>query len=79
VPRQFQVHCEGVNVRCCSPGDLVSLNGVFLPSPRESFLFSQGSSLILDTYIFCHSVQREKKKYVELELSSERVEFLIES
>lgn len=64
-------------MRCCSPGDLVTLNGVFLPAPREGFR-AGGSSLILDTYIFCHSVSRDKKKYVELEMSQERVDDLIE-
>ena len=76
VPRSFTLYCEGVNVRCCSPGDMVTINGVYLPSPRDNW--RSGNNLVLDTYLMCYSIARDKKKYIEMEISDHRVEELLE-
>lgn len=33
VPRAMKVYAKGINTRKCSPGDIVTITGVYMPQP----------------------------------------------
>ncbi len=70
IPRTFSVVAKGENTRKCSPGDIVLITGVYVPSQFEN---TRGinTKLIHDTYIEGFKIQREKKRYAETENSEE--------
>ena len=37
IPRTFNVIAKGENTRMCSPGDIVIIQGIFLPSQYETW------------------------------------------
>jgi DNA replication licensing factor MCM7 len=64
IPRSFNIVCKGENTRKCTPGDIIIITGVFVPSQFET---QRGIStkLIHDTYIETFALEREKKRYAE--------------
>lgn len=73
IPRSFTVHCRGGLVRQCTPGDVISLCGVFLPKVQDGG-FAYKDHLTHDTYLEASRIDQEKKKFCELYLSNETLE-----
>ena len=65
IPRSMTVQARGACTRMCTPGDNVTLTGIFLPTKFTGFRAVK-AGLIADTYLECMSVDRHKKSYVEL-------------
>ncbi|CAM9138721.1 unnamed protein product [Ectocarpus sp. 12 AP-2014] len=69
IPRAMTVHCRGGLTRMCSPGDIVSIAGVFLPV-RYSGFRAMKAGLIADTFLQAQHIFRHKKSYDEMEVSA---------
>lgn len=67
IPRTFTVHCRGALARQCTPGDIISLCGIYLPKINDSQVFFKDITT-QDTYIEACTIVQEKKKYCELYL-----------
>jgi DNA replication licensing factor MCM7 len=73
VPRNLKLQCKGLMVGKCSPGDIVQVTGIHMPTPFTGF---QGmrAGLIHDTYIEVFEVKREKKSYKEYSITEEMLQ-----
>jgi DNA replication licensing factor MCM7 len=68
VPRSIACQVRGENTRRVSPGDVVSLDGVFLPAPFQGYQ-AMGAGLITDTYMNVMQLRRQLKSYSEYKLT----------
>eukprot|EP00743_Colponemidia_sp_Colp-15_P002899 GILK01003138.1.p1 GENE.GILK01003138.1~~GILK01003138.1.p1 ORF type:complete len:762 (+),score=171.51 GILK01003138.1:72-2288(+) len=73
VPRSMTVLAKGEATRLCSPGDLITIDGVFLPSPHTGFR-AMRAGLIADTFLEAYRITRQKKTYAEFSLSEEMLQ-----
>lgn len=73
VPRQVKIYARGINTRKCSPGDIVTVMGVYMPAPYTGF---QGvySGLNHETFIECYKITKDKQNFKETILTDEMVE-----
>ncbi|KRW98341.1 P-loop containing nucleoside triphosphate hydrolase [Pseudocohnilembus persalinus] len=69
IPRSFLVIARGDNVRKCTAGDLIKIQGVYSPILENTFRGSQ--RLMMNTYIEAFSIEQQKKKYSQVELTEE--------
>lgn len=58
IPRSLTVVCRADTTRIATPGDVVSLSGIFLPTPFTGFQAIK-AGLTADTYIEAHEVRDE--------------------
>ncbi|RMJ14617.1 hypothetical protein BHE90_010333 [Fusarium euwallaceae] len=65
IPRSLTVFCHGTLVRQISPGDVVDISGIFLPTPYTGFK-AMKAGLLTDTYIEAHHILQHKKAYSEM-------------
>ncbi|EEU45976.1 uncharacterized protein NECHADRAFT_92685 [Fusarium vanettenii 77-13-4] len=65
IPRSLTVFCYGTLVRQISPGDVVDISGIFLPTPYTGFK-AMKAGLLTDTYIEAHHILQHKKAYSEM-------------
>ena len=70
IPRSFTVIAKGENTRKASPGDQVIIQGVFLPTQVDNF-YKSNKQLIFDTHLEAFEITREKKKYVEFNITED--------
>ncbi len=68
VPRSIACQVRGENTRRVSPGDVVSLDGVFLPAPFQGYQ-AMGAGLITDTFMNVMQLRRQLKSYSEYKLT----------
>ncbi|RKP07163.1 MCM2/3/5 family-domain-containing protein, partial [Thamnocephalis sphaerospora] len=66
IPRTMTVHLYESLVRSCSPGDVVDVAGIFLPTPYTGFR-GMRAGLIADTYLEAHHVHQMKKQYTQMQ------------
>lgn len=59
VPRTMKVLARGVNTRKCSPGDIVTITGVYMPSPYTGFK-AMRAGLTHDTHIEAFKIVKDK-------------------
>lgn len=64
IPRSMSVHCHGELTRISSPGDVVTIDGIFLPQRYDGFK-AMKAGLITDTYLFANRIEVHKKSYDE--------------
>lgn len=64
IPRTMKVILRGTNTRSCAPGDIVTVDGVFMPTPFSGFSGLR-AGLLADTYIEAMHVEQHKKSYNE--------------
>lgn len=64
------VNVHGELTRSASPGDVVILSGVFLPTPYTGFR-AMRAGLVADTYIEAMSIERLKKNFDEFQMTPE--------
>ncbi|KAI2463612.1 DNA replication licensing factor mcm7 [Annulohypoxylon bovei var. microspora] len=65
IPRTLTVMCYGSAVRQISPGDIVDISGIFLPTPYTGFQ-AMRAGLLTDTYVEAHHIVQHKKAYEEM-------------
>jgi DNA replication licensing factor MCM7 len=65
VPRTVTIHLMGERTRTCTPGDIITIDGVFLPTPNLGFKAMRSGQLVSDTFIHAMSVSQEKKSFAE--------------
>jgi len=51
VPRTKSIIAKGVNTRRCSPGDIITVTGVYMPQPFHGFAAMRTGTLTHDTYL----------------------------
>jgi DNA replication licensing factor MCM7 len=79
IPRAFTVQCRGALTRQCTPGDIISLCGMYLPRVNDSQIVFRDVTT-QDIYIEACKIIQEKKKYCELYLSQDTIsQFSIDS
>ncbi|KJE89885.1 DNA replication licensing ATPase [Capsaspora owczarzaki ATCC 30864] len=64
IPRTMTAHVRGDLTRMCSPGDIVILDGIFMPAPYTGFR-AMRAGLLSDTYLDVQTITRTKKTYEE--------------
>ncbi|KAJ9142117.1 DNA replication licensing factor MCM7 [Pleurostoma richardsiae] len=65
IPRTLTIMCYGSLVRRISPGDVVDIAGIFLPTPYTGFK-AMRAGLLTDTYLEAHHILQHKKAYSEM-------------
>mgnify|MGYP000078089169 CR=1 FL=1 len=66
VPRSMSVHCRGELTRMASPGDVVTIDGVFLPQRvAEGGYRAMKAGLVSTTFLEAQNVLLHKKSYDE--------------
>ena len=73
VPRTLKLQAKGLMVGKCSPGDIVQVTGIHMPSPYTGFK-GMRAGLIHDTYIECFEILKEKKTYKEYSITEEMLQ-----
>lgn len=68
----------GQATRKCSPGDLVTVTGIYLPEPYEGFKAIR-TGLIHNTFLEAYKFVRHKKSYRENVISTEMVQRIKEA
>ncbi len=64
VPRSMSVHCRGEMTRLATPGDVVTIDGIFLPQRvAESGYGAMKAGLISTTFIEAQNIIVHKKSY----------------
>ncbi|GMH54888.1 hypothetical protein TL16_g01775 [Triparma laevis f. inornata] len=66
IPRSMNVHVLGELTRTTSPGDIVKISGVFLPTKFEGYKALK-AGLTADTYLRAFQIEVEKKSYDDRE------------
>ncbi|KAK4157846.1 MCM2/3/5 family-domain-containing protein [Chaetomidium leptoderma] len=67
IPRTLTILCYGSLVRQISPGDVVDVGGIFLPTPYTGFQ-AMRAGLLTDTYVEAHHIVQHKKAYEDMEI-----------
>ncbi|KAK4995124.1 DNA replication licensing factor MCM7 [Elasticomyces elasticus] len=68
IPRQLTIQCHGALVRKVTPGDVVDVAGIFLPTPYTGFKAIR-AGLLTDTYLEAQHVHQHKKAYDDMLLA----------
>jgi DNA replication licensing factor MCM7 len=75
VPRNLKIMCFGSSCRQCTPGDFVTITGIYLPSMNNG-KNNYRSRLVHDTYIEAFIINKEKKSYSESHMTNDMFEVL---
>lgn len=67
IPRSLTVSAYGTAVRKISPGDVVDISGIFLPTPYTGFK-AMRAGLLTDTYLEAHHIVQHKKAYEDMKV-----------
>ncbi|EDO15358.1 hypothetical protein Kpol_457p9 [Vanderwaltozyma polyspora DSM 70294] len=70
IPRSLTIHINGSLVRSMTPGDIVDITGIFLPSPYTGFKALR-AGLLTETYLEAQYVRQHKKKFSSFVMNSE--------
>jgi len=73
VPRQIEIIAKGHCTRTCSPGDIVQVTGVYMPSSYTGWQALK-SGLMQKTYIDAFNISKDKVNFREFMLSDEMME-----
>ena len=65
IPRSIKVHCRGELTRQCTPGDIVTVSGVFL-TVRYTGYKAISAGLQADTFVDATQIVKQKLGYSEL-------------
>ncbi|KIW51281.1 hypothetical protein PV05_10019 [Exophiala xenobiotica] len=65
IPRTLTIHCNGSLARQLNPGDVVDIDGIFLPTPYTGFRAIR-AGLLTDTYLEAQNITQHKKAYQDL-------------
>lgn len=70
IPRTLTIHVNGSLVRSMTPGDIVDVSGIFLPSPYTGFRALR-AGLLTETYLEAQYVYQHKEKFSSINLNNE--------
>lgn len=70
IPRSLTVHFTGDLVRAATPGDVVDIAGIFMPTPYTGYRAIK-AGLLTDTYLDAQYVHQHKKQYDTLDIDAE--------
>eukprot|EP00026_Physarum_polycephalum_P003486 Phypoly_transcript_03498.p1 GENE.Phypoly_transcript_03498~~Phypoly_transcript_03498.p1 ORF type:complete len:722 (+),score=117.51 Phypoly_transcript_03498:139-2304(+) len=70
IPRAMKVWVRGELTRQCSPGDIITLDAVFLPTPYQGYKGVR-AGLLADTYLEGMRITQHKKSYADYVLTPE--------
>ncbi|PRP83767.1 hypothetical protein PROFUN_08965 [Planoprotostelium fungivorum] len=70
IPRTISVHLTGELTRTCTPGEIVTISGIFLPLNAGGGFRGHGGAMLSDTFIDATSMVRFKKSYTSYDVSS---------
>eukprot|EP00467_Chlorarachnion_reptans_P025418 CAMPEP_0114538230 /NCGR_PEP_ID=MMETSP0109-20121206/30021_1 /TAXON_ID=29199 /ORGANISM="Chlorarachnion reptans, Strain CCCM449" /LENGTH=733 /DNA_ID=CAMNT_0001722213 /DNA_START=132 /DNA_END=2333 /DNA_ORIENTATION=- len=70
VPRSLTIYVNGDLTRSCNPGDIVTVQGIFLVQPFKGFR-AMRAGLSAETFIEAQKVTNHKKNYRDISLSSQ--------
>ena len=73
VPRAMKVYAKGINTRKCSPGDIVTITGVYMPQPYFGYQ-AMKAGLSHETFLEAFKIQKDKQNFRETLLTEEMVE-----
>ncbi|KAL3235349.1 DNA replication licensing factor MCM7 [Nakaseomyces bracarensis] len=68
IPRTLTIHVNGPLVRSVTPGDIVDISGIFLPSPYTGFKALK-AGLLTETYLEAHHLRQHKKKFASFQMT----------
>ena len=71
VPRTIKVLAKGEITRRCSPGDMVTITGIYTPQPFFGF---RRPGLYQDTFLEAFEIIKDKQNFKETLLNEERME-----
>lgn len=74
VPRTMSIVAKGANTRRCAPGDIVTVTGVYMPSPFHGFAAMRTGTLTHDTYLEAFQITKDKQNYKDSFLTDETLE-----
>lgn len=69
IPRSLTVHAHGSQTRTITPGDIVDLGGIFMPTPYTGFKAIR-AGLLTDTYLEAQHSTQHKKQYDSLAMDA---------
>jgi DNA replication licensing factor MCM7 len=69
----MNIIAKGVNTKSCSPGDIVTVTGVYMPAPFHGFQ-ARRAALVHDTYLEAFKVTKDKQNFKESFLTEETLE-----
>lgn len=78
VPRTMNIVAKGCNTRRCAPGDIITVTGVYMPSPFHGFQAMRTGMLTHDTYLEAFQISKDKQNFKESFLSEEALEHVHE-
>lgn len=70
IPRSMTLHLYGPLVRSTSPGDVVNVTGIFIPTPYQGFKGIK-AGLLTDAYLECHHISQLRRSYESLEITTD--------
>eukprot|EP00045_Choanoeca_perplexa_P011475 m.121658 g.121658 ORF g.121658 m.121658 type:complete len:735 (+) comp15647_c0_seq2:55-2259(+) len=70
IPRSLTVYVRGDGTRIATPGDQITVTGVFLPVPYSGYRAIR-AGLLSDTFLEAHHIHKAKKTYQEQTLTDE--------
>lgn len=71
VPRTMKILAKGEMTRRASPGDMVSITGIFTPQPFYGF---RSTGLFQDTYMDAFEIVKDKQNFKETLLNADMME-----
>ena len=69
----MKVVAKGINTRKCSPGDIITITGVYMPAPFHGFA-AMRAGLSHDTYLEAFRVSKDKQNFKDSFLTDEALE-----
>ena len=75
VPRTIKVRATGANTRKCTPGDGVTVTGVYMPATNFGF---RAPTLTQDTYLEAFEVTKDKLSHGEYHIPTEKIEQIMD-
>lgn len=75
VPRSVTIVALGGCVKQCSPGDIVTIHGIYLPQISTGQRYNK-SRLVHETYIESFKITKHKLSYKDTSVSEEMIEYI---
>lgn len=71
VPRMIKINARGELTRRCTPGDIVTVTGVYMPQPNFGF---RAPGLFQDTFLEAYCIVKDKVNFRDTYLTDEKME-----
>ncbi len=71
IPRTYTIYLKDSNVKQAAPGDIVLIQGIL--QPLRKLGYKHQAELSFECFIQAIKIKREKKKYIEMTLTTDQV------